>query len=296
MENQNSNNSTDGQRTGYRHEIKRVFMHKVSWKEVFHRMFSLKEDSATHEEIRDRILKGGQVSGTNMIVMMCAILVASVGLNTNSVAVIIGAMLISPLMGSILAIAYGTATGNKQIIEKHIVGFLFQIGISVLTSTVYFFLSPLKDVTDELAARTEPNLYCVIVAFFGGLAGIVATTRLDKSSTVLPGVAIATAIMPPLCTCGYAIANLRADMLINAAYLFLLNAYFIYLAAELVLFALEVPRAALKTKKEQRRFILVRIRNTVIILLPCLILAFRMLHGDFGDVTDVGLIIGGLGW
>ena len=123
---------------------------------VLKKMFSITEDAADNDEIRDRILSGGRITGTNMVVMICAILIASVGLNTDSVAVIIGAMLISPLMGSILAIAYGTAANDSYLIKRHSVGFLVQILISVATATLYFWLSPVKEPTEQLIARPTP--------------------------------------------------------------------------------------------------------------------------------------------
>lgn len=195
---------------------------------VFRKMFSITEDAASNEEIRDRILSGGKVTGTNMVVMICAILIASVGLNTNSVAVIIGAMLISPLMGSILAIAYGTTSNDAYLMKRHSVGFAVQVLMSVAAATIYFLLSPIKEPTEQLLARANPNFFDVIIALSGGIAGIVGQTRQDKSNNIIPGVAIATALMPPLCTCGYAIANGNLRMLLGAFYLFIINAYFIY--------------------------------------------------------------------
>ena len=245
---------------------------KLPMKRVLKTMFSLSEDTADYEEIRDRLLSGGKVTGTNMVVMICAILIASVGLNTNSVAVIIGAMLISPLMGSILAMAYGTAIASTNVIERHSLGFLMQIIISVATSTLYFLLSPVKDVTSELAARTEPSAFAVIVALFGGIAGIIASTRKDKVTNVIPGVAIATAIMPPLCTCGYSIANGKWDMLFSAAYLFIINAYFIFLSAELVLLILKVPKVKELSEREKKKYMFRKVRNTLIVLLPCVLI------------------------
>ena len=248
---------------------------KLPMKRVLKTMFSLSEDTADYEEIRDRLLSGGKVTGTNMVVMICAILIASVGLNTNSVAVIIGAMLISPLMGSILAMAYGTAIASTNVIERHSLGFLMQIIISVATSTLYFLLSPVKEVTSELAARTEPSAFAVIVALFGGIAGIIASTRKDKVTNVIPGVAIATAIMPPLCTCGYSIANGKWDMLFNAAYLFIINAYFIFLSAELVLLILKVPKVKELSEREKKKYMFRKVRNTLIVLLPCVLIGAR---------------------
>ena len=267
------NNSGENKNERQRLEQFRRYMRgeKVPMKNVFKSMFSLHDDVASYEEIRDRLLSGGKVTGTNMVVMICAILIASVGLNTNSVAVIIGAMLISPLMGSILAMAYGTAIASTSVLERHSLGFITQIIISVAASTLYFLLSPVKEVTSELLARTQPNAFAVLVAFFGGVAGIIGSTRKDKVTNVIPGVAIATAIMPPLCTCGYSIANGKWDMLIKAAYLFVINAYFIFLSAELILLILKVPKVKELDQKEKRTFMMRRIRNTILVLLPCVI-------------------------
>lgn len=240
------------------------------------KIFSLSEDTATHEEIRDRLLSGGKVTGTNMVIIMCAIAIASVGLNMNAVAVIIGAMLISPLMGTILAMAYGSVSGDLALTERYLVGFLFQVLISVTTATIYFFLSPVKTATPELIARTNPTVYDVIVALFGGIAGIIGQTRKDKANNIIPGVAIATAIMPPLCTCGYSIANRNWQMLGGAAYLFILNAYFIFLSASIILGVLKIPRVREITEKQWRRMKFVMIRNTVIIMLPSILFAYLM--------------------
>ena len=209
--------------------------------------------------------------------LMLAILIASVGLNTNSTAIIIGAMLISPLMGSILALAYGTVVADSTIIRRYATGLVTQIVISLLTSTIYFLLSPVKGPTSELIARTSPSFFDVIVAVAGGLAGIIANTRKDKSGTVIPGVAIATAIMPPLCTCGYAIANGKWSMFAGAIYLFILNAYFIYSSAEIFLTALRLPEAMEMPEKRRKAYILKRIRNTIFVLIPCALIAVGMI-------------------
>ena len=271
MADNNNSGENKNERTGLEQFRRYMRGEKVPMKKVLKNMFSLSADTASYEEIRDRLLTGGKVTGTNMVVMMCAILIASVGLNTNSVAVIIGAMLISPLMGSILAIAYGTAIASTTVIERHTLGFVMQILISLMTSTIYFLSSPVKDVTSELAARTEPSAFAVIVAFAGGIAGIIGSTRKDKVTNVIPGVAIATAIMPPLCTCGFAIANGKWDMFLKAAYLFIINAYFIFLAAELVLLILKVPKVKELSEKEKKVYLFRKVRNTIIVLLPCIV-------------------------
>ena len=245
--------------------------------EMMKKIFSLTEDSASHEEIRDRLVSGGRVTGTNMVVMICAIAIASVGLNMNSTAVIIGAMLISPLMGSLLAMAYGSVSGDITITENHTLGFIFQVIASIAVATLYFVLSPVKAPTPEIIARTNPTFYDVIVAVFGGIAGIVGQTRKDKANNIVPGVAIATALMPPLCVCGYAIANRNLIMLGGAAYLFLVNAYFIFMAASVILSLLKVPRVRELTEKEWKRRNRIMVRNTIIIIIPSIVFAFLMI-------------------
>ena len=246
-------------------------------KEKVRKVFSLAADSASHEEIRSRLLDGGQVTGTNMCVLVCAMVIASVGLNMSSTAVIIGAMLISPIMGSILASAYGSVSADYPLLKNHMVGFGLQIAISVSAATIYFLLSPVKEPTLELLARTSPSFFDVLIAFFGGLAGIIGQTRIDKSNTVIPGVAIATALMPPLCTCGYSIANGRWDMLLGAGYLFILNAYFIFLSASIILSALKIPKTKELTEKQWRNHRLRMVRNTIIIAIPSIIAVYSMI-------------------
>ena len=185
---------------------------KISLKEIFHEMFSIRKDVATREQIRESLISGGRVTGTNMCLLVLAILIASIGLNVNSTAVIIGAMLISPLMGTIHAFAYGTATSDSALSVRSVLGFAMQVLISLCASTLYFTISPLSDATSELLARTQPTIWDVLIAICGGVAGIIGVTRKEKSN-VIPGVAIATALMPPLCTCGYSIANTNWHML-----------------------------------------------------------------------------------
>lgn len=250
---------------------------KESMTERIRKMFSLSEDSASHEEIKSRLLDGGQVTGTNMCVLVCAMVIASVGLNVSSTAVIIGAMLISPLMGSILASAYASISADYPLLQKHLLGFATQIAISVIAATIYFTFSPVKEPTVELLARTSPTFFDVLIAFFGGLAGIIGQTRQDKTNTVIPGVAIATALMPPLCTCGYSIANGRWDMLLGAGYLFIINTYFIFMSAGIILSVLKIPKIRELTEKEWkiRRFRM--IVNTIIIALPSIVAVYTML-------------------
>ena len=204
-------------------------------------------------------------------------IIASVGLNMSSTAVIIGAMLISPIMGSILASAYGSVSADYPLLRNHLLGFGIQVAISVNAAMIYFLLSPVKEPTVELLARTSPTFFDVLIAFFGGIAGIIGQTRIDKTNTVIPGVAIATALMPPLCTCGYAIANCRWDMLLGAGYLFILNAYFIFLSASIILSVLKIPKTKELTEKEWRRHRFRMVRNTIVIAIPSIVAVYYMI-------------------
>ncbi|MBQ1389210.1 MAG: DUF389 domain-containing protein [Clostridia bacterium] len=243
----------------------------LSIKMLFKQIFSIEEDTATPEQVRERILDGGKVTGTNMALLVLAILIASIGLNTNSVAVIIGAMLVSPIMGSILAIAYGTVTANPRTVEIHFTGFILQVVISIGTSALFFWLSPVKEPTSELLARTNPSFFDVVLATVGGLAGIIGQTRKDKANNVIPGVAIATALMPPLCTCGYSIANSKWDMLSGAAYLFIINSYFIYNSSELILATMQLPKIRELTESERKKARRRKIRTTIFVMIPSII-------------------------
>lgn len=258
----------------------------ISLGEIFGEMFSIKKDVASLDQIKETLVSGGHVTGTNMCLLVLAIFIASIGLNVNSTAVIIGAMLISPLMGTIQATAYGTATSNVELSIRSLFGFLAQVFISLCTSTLYFAISPLSDKTSELLARTQPTIWDVMIAIFGGLAGIIGVTRKEKSN-VIPGVAIATALMPPLCTCGYSIAHGQWRMLLGAGYLFIANSYFIYLSATIVLIALGVPRVKEKDEKRRKRFKKALIRNTIIIIIPSIVMAYFMVHRASVDETTV---------
>lgn len=258
----------------------------ISLGEIFGEMFSIHKDVASPEQIKETLVSGGHVTGTNMCLLVLAIFIASIGLNVNSTAVIIGAMLISPLMGTIQATAYGTATSDVELSIRSLLGFLAQVFISLCTSTLYFAISPLSDKTSELLARTQPTIWDVMIAIFGGLAGIIGVTRKEKSN-VIPGVAIATALMPPLCTCGYSIAHGQWKMLLGAGYLFVANSYFIYLSATIVLIALGVPRVKEKDEKRRKRLKKALIRNTIIIIIPSIVMAYFMVHRASVDETTV---------
>ena len=262
---------------------------KMTAREIFHHVFSIREDVASHEQIKETMVNGGELTGTNMCVLVLAILIASIGLNMNSTAVIIGAMLVSPLMGTIHAMAYAVASVDKQLLKNAAIGFSCQMFISLLASTIYFRLSPISDTTSELLARTQPTIWDVLIAVCGGLAGIIGITRKEKSN-VIPGVAIATALMPPLCTCGYSIANGQWTMLLGAGYLFFVNTYFIFLSATIILMILDVPKVKEIDLKRYRRIKSKIIRNTIIVILPSLVVAWFMVNGVHAEDANLDTI------
>ncbi len=193
-----------------------------------------------YDKIHDTIQKDIVIKGTNLWILMFAIGVASVGLNMNSTAVIIGAMLISPLMGPIMGIGYSIATYDFVLLRSALKNLAFAVGASLIVSTLYFAISPVSTAHSELLARTSPTIYDVLIALFGGLACIVATSS-QKKGNVIPGAAIATALMPPLCTAGYGLATGQFYYFFGAFYLFTINAVFIALAALLISQLLDFP-------------------------------------------------------
>ena len=187
-------------------------------------------DEIDYEHASISIRKNIAFRGTNVFILVCAIIIASVGLNVNSIPVIIGAMLVSPVMGPILGFGLGLGTEDARLLKDSLKNLGVMVGISIIASTLFFLLSPLSLANpSELLARTNPTIYDVLIALFGGLAGIIETSRKDKGS-VITGVAIATALMPPLCTVGYGLSILNWSYVLGALYLFTINSIFIALA------------------------------------------------------------------
>jgi uncharacterized hydrophobic protein (TIGR00271 family) len=187
-------------------------------------------DEIDYENASASIRKNIAFKGTNVFILACAIIIASVGLNVNSIPVIIGAMLVSPVMGPILGFGLGLGTEDAHLLKESLKNLGVMVGISIIASSLFFLLSPLSLANpSELLARTNPTIYDVLIALFGGLAGIIEISRKDKG-TVISGVAIATALMPPLCTVGYGISILNWNFVLGALYLFTINSIFISLA------------------------------------------------------------------
>ncbi len=225
---------------------------KHSIKTYFHNLLDMRSNMLSYDELHDMMEENTVIHGANMWILMLAILIASIGLNVNSTAVIIGAMLISPLMSGILTIGYSLAIHDLAMLRKAAARFGTQVMISLIASTIYFALSPLNVATEEMIARTSPTIWDVLIALFGGIAGSIGNTR-KKTSNVIPGVAIATALMPPLCTVGYGIATGQLNFVLGAFYLFAINTLFIALSALIVTKLLGVPvREELDTKRQKR--------------------------------------------
>ena len=208
-----------------------------------------------------------KMHGANAWLLMCSIMIASLGLDLNSPAVIIGAMLISPLMAPILGIGLGIGTNDKDALLISLRHFSIAIFIALLTSTFYFLITPLGTLTNEIQARTAPTLLDGLVAIFGGLAGIISASRKDKSSAI-PGVAIATALMPPLCVTGYGLANANWNIALNSFYLFFLNSFFIALATYIIIRILNFPYKKHVDLREARRNRWIITLFSMIIVIP----------------------------
>lgn len=227
------------------------------------------------------IRNGIHFRGPNVYILACAIIIASVGLNLNSIPVIIGAMLISPVMGPILGFGLGLGTNDTMLVKEALKNFAVMVVISILASTLFYLVSPLElEQQTELLARTNPTLYDVFIALFGGFAGILENSRKEKGGTVIPGVAIATALMPPLCTVGYGFAHLDWHFIVGAFYLFIINTVFITLATFVsVRYLLHFTPVAEDEVKRRRnaRWITVIL---IILLVPSVLSAIEMIKDN----------------
>lgn len=222
------------------------------------------------EEDKNKVLEDVKSNisfrGSNLWILACAIVVASVGLNVNSTAVIIGAMLISPLMGPIVGAGFSLGIYDFNLLNKSLKNLLVATVVGLLVSTIYFYVSPFKEVQPELLSRTAPNFYDILIAFFGGIVGAVAITRVEKGNPI-PGVAIATALMPPLCTAGYGLALGNLKFFFGAMYLYSINCVFICIATFFIVKFLKYPIKKQLDEKHQKQ-----VKNGITILITLLVL------------------------
>lgn len=240
--------------------------------------FNLDADTASRDEVVAAISKGVEFRGVNLWVLIFATMIASLGLNVDSPAVIIGAMLISPIMGPIMGVGLALGINDFELLKKSLRNLSLMFIVAIVTSTVYFFISPLSSNSSELLARTVPTTYDVLIALFGGLAGIVAQTRTDRNSTVIPGVAIATALIPPLCTAGFGIATGQLRFFIGAFYLFFINSVFIALATYLMVRFLRYEKKAFIDKERERNVKRTMLFITLLTFIPSVFIGFRMVR------------------
>ncbi len=236
-------------------------------------------DAEEPQKAMEAISVGVVFRGTNLLILVFAILIASVGLNVNSTAVVIGAMLISPLMGPIMGVGAGLGVMDLWLVRRSLKNIAFAVGVSVATSALYFLISPLSEAHSEILARTSPTIWDVLIALSGGFAGIIAVASKEKvRGNVVPGVAIATALMPPLCTAGYGLAHFNWPYFAGAMYLFLINSVFISIAALFTVRWLGYPMRILEDAKLSKN---IRWFTTVIVLVtvvPSIYLAYKLVQ------------------
>jgi len=233
------------------------------------------DQKGTIREIQEK----KSMDGANAWMLMCSIIIASIGLNTNSQAVIIGAMLISPLMSPILGIGLGVAINSNRTIKSSVANFGIAALIAIVTSTLFFMFSPLKEFNPQILARTQPTFLDVLIAIFGGVAGIISIARKDISTT-LPGVAIATALMPPLCVTGFGIANSMPSVMLTSFYLFFLNSFFVAFATYIIIKFMGFPAKKFTDPKERKRNIIFVTIFSILMILPSLFIFRNVLKEE----------------
>lgn len=239
--------------------------------------FDLQEGEEQKEKVLANV-KGSLVfSGANVWILACAIMIASVGLNVNSTAVVIGAMLISPLMGPIVGAGFALAMFDFHLLRKSLKNLLVSTLIGLIVSFLYFSLTPFKEAQSEILSRTAPNIYDVLIAFFGGLVGVIAVTRVEKGNPI-PGVAIATALMPPLCTAGYGLATGNFSFFGGALFLYAINCVFICIATYFIAKFLKYPAVGFVDQKREKK-----VRNwitviTIAMIAPSIFFAYQFIQ------------------
>lgn len=232
----------------------------------------------------EQINKDTYFGGHNIWILICSIFIASIGLNVNSTAVVIGAMLISPLMGPIMGVGFSLATFDWGLLVKAVRNLTITVVISVVTSAIYFLITPLGEPQSELISRTHPTTLDVLVAIFGGVAGVVAGSRNERGN-VIPGVAIATALMPPLCTAGYGLATLNMKFFVGAFYLFLINAVFIALSTYVFVRILRFPLKDFVDPSVEKRTRAYTIAILIVFLVPSGITLYKTVRQNFFEIN-----------
>ena len=249
----------------------------------------LRKDKDNELETIDSIRKGVEFKGANLWILIFAIFMASLGLNVNSTAVIIGAMLISPLMGPIMGVGLSVGLNDFELMKRSLKSFLITTAFSVTTATVFFLFTPIAEAQSELLARTSPTIYDVFIALFGGLAGVVALSTKEKGN-VIPGVAIATALMPPLCTAGYGLASGNLIYFLGAFYLYFINSVFISLATFIGVRVMHFQRKEFVDKKREKTVRKYIILIVVLTMCPAVYLTFGIIKSTFYETAAIHFI------
>ena len=259
---------------------------------AFRGLFNVRRGRASHKIIRRRVEAAAQIDGIHMFQLIAAMIIASIGLNVNSTEAIIGSMLICPLMGTAIAIAYGIASLDMHMLRHSIGEIVVQFLVCLLTSTVYFLISPLSTTTSSLLTNATPTIWDVMIALVGGFAGALCLSRQEEPTTLLAGVAVATALMPPLCATGYGLALRDVFIALSALYEFLVNVVFIAFGAEIV-FALLLRVPLLrdldgdgKVTEEERRDARERshqlrmrlVLGSIVFALPCVFFSAQLVN------------------
>ncbi|WP_297271870.1 TIGR00341 family protein [uncultured Bacteroides sp.] len=240
----------------------------------------LRKDKDNELETVESIRKGVEFKGANLWILIFAIFMASLGLNVNSTAVIIGAMLISPLMGPIMGVGLSVGLNDFELMKRSLKSFLITTLFSVTTATVFFLISPVAEGQSELLARTSPTIYDVFIALMGGLAGVVALSTKEKGN-VIPGVAIATALMPPLCTAGYGLATGNLIYFLGAFYLYFINSVFISVATYVGVRVMHFQRKEFVDKKREKTVRKYIIWIVVLTMCPAAYLTVDIIQDSF---------------
>ena len=261
--------------------MKRVF---VEIRAFLKERFSLAQDQDNEHDIVEAIRKGVPFKGINLWLLIFATFIASVGLNVNSTAVVIGAMLISPLMGPIMGLGLGAGINDLQLINNASKNLLIAVTFSILTSAIYFSLTPLTQAQSELLARTSPTFWDVLIALFGGLAGVFAGSSKGKGNAI-PGVAIATALMPPLCTAGYGLATLNYQYFFGALYLFFINSVMISASTFVVVQFLNFKHAEYMDEKRAKTVKRIIYGLVLLTVLPSLYLGYNIVKKSAFEIN-----------
>ena len=255
------------------------------------RLFNVRAGRASYEGIHKRVIAGTRIDGLHVCQLIAAMIIASIGLNVDSTEAIVGAMLICPLMGSVLAIAYSIATVDTKLLKSAFVGLLIQFGVCLFTSTIYFLISPLAGETSKLLTNSYPTIWDVLLALVGGFAGALGMSRQQEPETLIAGVAVATSLMPPLCATGYGLAVRDLVLSASALYEFLVNVVFISFGAEMAFLMLRVPvkvdlnddgvvtpEEEARAKENTHEMRMRVLASTLLFALPCFFFSARMVR------------------